>query len=208
MALACQDDATISGIPVLVQFTGDPRPLMQALRQEVRTLDSRLLVTPETLASIIAQEADRYRTIVALTALPSGLAVFLALVGVYRRHVVRSGAAPAEVGIRIALGARPHEIVGLFLRSLQWPLLAGLLVGLPLAALSATLLQRSKLLFGIAPLDPWIFGGATMLVALVAGVATSSLVAAYLNDRRFCGTELDERYFALAGSRIVRKYGG
>jgi predicted permease len=159
-------------LSVLVQFTGDPRPLIQALRQEVRTLDSRLLGTPETIASIIAQEADRYSTIVALTALPSGLAVFLALVGVYGVTSFAAVQRRHEVGIRIALGARPHEIVGLLLKSLRWPLSAGLLIGMLLAALSANLLQRNNLLAGIEPLDPWIFGGAIMLVAVAAGVAT------------------------------------
>jgi putative ABC transport system permease protein len=159
-------------LSVLVQFTGDPRPLIQALRQEVRTLDSRLLGTPETIASIIAQEADRYSTIVALTALPSGLAVFLALVGVYGVTSFAAVQRRHEVGVRITLGARPHEIIGLLLKSLRWPLSAGLLIGIPLAALSANLLQRNNLLAGIEPLDPWIFGGAIMLVAIAAGVAT------------------------------------
>lgn len=162
----------MTDLSVLVKFTGDPLPLMQALRQEVRTLDSRLLVTPETIASFISQEADRYSTIVALTALPSGLAVFLALVGVYGVTSFAAVQRRHEVGIRIALGARPSEIILLLLKSLRWPLAAGLLFGIPLAALSANLLQRNNLLAGIDPLDPWIFGGAMLLVATAAGIAT------------------------------------
>jgi hypothetical protein len=65
----------LTELSVLAQFTGDPRPLIQALRQEMRTLDSQLGV-------IIAREADRYTTVLTLTAVPAGLAVFLALAGV------------------------------------------------------------------------------------------------------------------------------
>jgi ABC-type lipoprotein release transport system permease subunit len=60
----------------------------------------------------------------------------------------------------------------LLLQSLRWPLLGGLVIGIPLAAMSASLLQRSNLIVDIEPLDPWIFGGAIMLIAMAAGIAT------------------------------------
>jgi ABC-type antimicrobial peptide transport system permease subunit len=162
----------LTELSVLAQFTGDPRPLIQALRQEMRTLDSQLGVTPETIASVIAREADRYTTVLTLTAVPAGLAVFLALAGVYGVTSFAAAQRRHEVGIRIALGARPHEIIGLLLQSLRWPLLGGLVIGIPLAAMSASLLQRSNLIVDIEPLDPWIFGGAIMLIAMAAGIAT------------------------------------
>jgi predicted permease len=164
--------ANMSDLSVLVRFSGDPRPLAKALRQEVRALDSQLLVMPETIASVIAQEAAHYRTVVTLTAVPSGLAVFLALIGVYGVTSFAAVQRRHEVGIRIALGARPHEIVALLFRSLQWPVLTGLAIGIPLSLVSARLLQRANLLLDLEPMAPWVFAGALTLVVTAATAAT------------------------------------
>jgi putative ABC transport system permease protein len=161
-----------SELSVLVRFSGDARPLTDALRREVRALDSQLLAAPETIASVIAQEAAHYNAVVTLTAVPSGLAVFLALIGVYGVTSFAAVQRRHEVGIRIALGARPHEIVTLLFRSLQWPVLAGLAIGIPLSLLSARLLQRANLLLDLDPLDPWAFAFALTLVVTAAAVAT------------------------------------
>jgi putative ABC transport system permease protein len=77
-----------------------------------------------------------------------------------------------EVGVRLALGAQRREIVGLFMSSLRRPLLLGLGVGLPVAALSATLLQRANLIVDVKPTDPWPYGAAMLLLIMTVSVAT------------------------------------
>lgn len=163
---------TLTNLSALVQFSGDGRPLAQAIRSEVLALDTQLLVTPETIASIVAREADRYNVVVQLTSIPSALAVFLSFVGVYGVTSFAAAQRQHEMGIRIALGARPHEIVGLLLRSTRGPFLAGVLIGLPISFVGAKLVQGANLLSEINPFDPWMFGAALLLVLSAASLAT------------------------------------
>jgi len=99
----------------------------------------------------------------------AGLVLVLAAVGIYgvlsraviqRRH---------EIGIRMALGAGPSGIVGLFMR--EGLKLAG--IGLGLGLIAALFLSRvmSGLLFGIEPTDPLTFGGVAILLLVVATTA-------------------------------------
>jgi ABC-type antimicrobial peptide transport system permease subunit len=86
-----------------------------------------------------------------------------------------------EIGVRIALGARGGDVVGLVVRDalklVGIGVIAGLLLALPLA-----LLVRG-FLYGLSPFDPLAFGGATAVFALVA------LVASWLPARRAAGVD-------------------
>ena len=126
----------------------------------------------ETVATILAQEADHYAAVVRLTAIPACLALFLSIVGIYGVTAFAAAQRTQEIGIRSAIGARPHQIVGLLLRSLMWPLLAGLAVGVPLATLGARVLQRANFLGEFKIVDSWAFGGALLVLVCAASAAT------------------------------------
>jgi predicted permease len=162
----------VAGTAALIRFEGDSRPLIRAIRTEVETLDRNLSASPETVASTIAKEADRYTTVVAVTAVPAGLALVLALAGIYGVTAFATTERTREIGIRTALGARPHEIVWLFLGSLRRPLLLGAIAGFVLAGLGAYLLERANLLVNVSASDPWAYGGALFLLICAAGTAT------------------------------------
>jgi putative ABC transport system permease protein len=162
----------VAGTAALIRFEGDSRPLIRAIRTEVETLDRNLSASPETVASTIAKEADRYTTVVAVTAVPAGLALLLALAGIYGVTAFATTERTREIGIRTALGARPHEIVWLFLGSLRRPLLLGAIAGFVLAGLGAYLLERANLLVNVSASDPWAYGGALFLLICAAGTAT------------------------------------
>src|SRR4029453_2100554 len=74
-----------------------------------------------------------------------------------------------EIGIRLSLGSPRAQIVMLVLRDSFWPLAAGLLIGLPLAA--AAMRAASTVLFGLSPTDPPTMFGATALLAAAGALA-------------------------------------
>jgi predicted permease len=104
------------------------------------------------------------------------LALALAAVGIYGLLAYGVAQRTREIGIRVALGARPSRVVALILRGTRTPLVAGVAVGLPAAWALSRVIQ--SLLFGLTPTDPVAIGGATLLLILVAHAA------AYLPARR------------------------
>jgi ABC-type antimicrobial peptide transport system permease subunit len=86
-----------------------------------------------------------------------------------------------EVGIRLAIGARPGQVIGLFVRQGLRPMWVGATLGLALSIALAPLLARW--LFGIAPIDAWTLGGSLTAVIAVAVIAT------YVPARRAARTD-------------------
>jgi ABC-type antimicrobial peptide transport system permease subunit len=104
------------------------------------------------------------------------LALLLAVVGIYgvKSYVVSQRT--REIGIRVAIGARPRDVLLMVVREGAALTLAGLAIGLPLAGLAG--LGLSRLLYEVSPLDPIVFVGAPLVLAGAA------LVASYLPARR------------------------
>jgi ABC-type antimicrobial peptide transport system permease subunit len=159
----------LSFASVLMRFTGSPQTLMSMVRTETRALDPQLFVLPETVATTIARDSERYAVVVKLVAIPACLVVFLSLVGIYGVTAFAVAQRRHEIGIRSALGARSHEIAGLFFLSLRWPLLAGLTLGILLSVLGHRLLQRANLVTDVTLADPWAYGSALLLLICAAG---------------------------------------
>ena len=104
------------------------------------------------------------------------LALILAVVGVYgvKSYVVSQRT--REIGIRMALGARPASVLWFVLREGVWLTVVGLAVGLPLAALAGS--AMSGLLYQVSPLDPLVYALAPSILAAAA------VAACYLPARR------------------------
>jgi hypothetical protein len=99
-----------------------------------------------------------------------GLALLLALVGVYgvKSYVVSQRI--REFGIRVAVGARPSDVLWLVLGEGMALTVTGLAIGLPLAALAG--FGLSRLLYEVSPLDPFVFITAPLALALSATFAS------------------------------------
>jgi predicted permease len=165
---------TTPRLSVLVGSTGDPRPIAQALRAHAQALDPQLIVVPETVAETISREAERYTTVVTLTAVLAGVAFLLSLVGIYGVTAFIVVQRRKEIGIRTALGARPEEVVRLFMWSLRRPVIVGVVAGTLLAVLGAWWLQYARLLPATeAGNNPWIYGAALVWLVSTAGIATA-----------------------------------
>jgi putative ABC transport system permease protein len=75
-----------------------------------------------------------------------------------------------EIGLRMAIGARPAQVIAFVLRSTAWATLGGIGAGLIGAFAAARLLEGA--LFGVSPFDPLAYALAASLLALAAGIAT------------------------------------
>ena len=99
----------------------------------------------------------------------AGLALLLSAVGLYSVLAYAVSQRTAEIGIRMALGARAGQVMGLVMRGGLQLVAVGLVLGLAAAAGAARLIQ--SLLFDVRPLDPRIYGSVAALFAVVASLA-------------------------------------
>jgi putative ABC transport system permease protein len=106
----------------------------------------------------------------------AALAVVLALIGIYGITAYAVTQRTRELGLRMAIGARPAEVVGLLLKENLWLVLGGLVLGTAGATLATRALR--SMLFGVSPLDAVTFVGAALVLGGVAMLAT------YLPARR------------------------
>jgi putative ABC transport system permease protein len=115
-----------------------------------------------------------------IAALVSGsvgvVGVLLASIGIYGVTAYSIGRRTREIGIRMTLGAQRGDVAWLVLRQGMSLVAVGAVIGLLIAAAAARVLAR--LLFGLPPLDPLTFGGATLLFAAIG------LAACYMPIRR------------------------
>jgi ABC-type antimicrobial peptide transport system permease subunit len=119
--------------------------------------------TLEDLVDVSMAEA-RFRTTL-LTAF-AGLALFLAALGIYGVLAYFVSQRGRELGIRLALGARPSALFRLVVGQGLRPVAAGVAIGLAGAVAGTSLLE--SLLFGVTPVDPVAYGVATVVLGAIA----------------------------------------
>jgi putative ABC transport system permease protein len=155
---------------LIVRTTGDPSPLVPTLRALIRerapslVLDSVMTMEDRLMASLAKPRTYAF--------VLSSFALFaLAISGAGLFGVLSYGVAQRtrEIGVRSALGARTSDVVALVLRQAVLMTIAGLFIGVAVAAFLATSLSR--VLYGISPYDVTSFVAGPILVAFVAVVA-------------------------------------
>ena len=161
---------------------GPASGLAAAVQNEVWSLDRDVPISQvATLDQVITAKTWRARFSMSLMAAFAVVALALAAVGIYgvvSYAVVRR---TREIGIRMALGARPADVRSLILRQTSRFLLAGVVLGLAGALLATRLL--STLLYGVRPTDPVTFLTVPVVLAAVG------LLAAWLPARRGARTD-------------------
>jgi predicted permease len=160
----------IADLTLLARASGDASQLSSALRAELRSLDSNLPVYGvQTLAQYRRAHMSESRHGSTLLGIFGGLALLLASIGVYGVLAFAVSQRTREIGLRMALGARRSEVVGLFIREGMRRTMLGVAIGLALSAGVARLLAHVFL--GVTPGDAVAFGAVAALLIAVATVA-------------------------------------
>jgi len=162
---------------LVVRTTGNPESLLGAVRTQVQQIDKNLAFTNgQTVQQLLGQGLWPARMGAALLGLFGALALILASIGIYGVLAYSVAQRTSEIGLRMALGAQPRQVLGLVLR--QGMLLAligatvGIVVALPVARMAG------GLLYGVSATDPLTYAGITLLLMGVA------VLACYLPARR------------------------
>ncbi|HZM01631.1 MAG TPA: ABC transporter permease [Candidatus Saccharimonadales bacterium] len=155
----------------ILRTTDDPKTLAGAVQSVVWSLDRDLpLSAMQTMDELLDQSLMPKRQPMFLVSLFAVLALLLAAMGLYGVISYSIDQRTHELGIRMALGAQSGDVLRLVLKQAMWLVLLGTAIGV--AGSLALTRVLSNLLFGVSPMDPMTFGGASALLALVA-LATS-----------------------------------
>jgi putative ABC transport system permease protein len=166
-----------NGMSVLVKTAGDPLAILPGVRQAVHALDPTLpLSEVGTIEDRWAEMVSVPRFLALLLSLFACLAVALAAIGIYGVMAYAVTRRTHEIGVRMALGAKPADVVRLLVRQGLVQIAVGVVVGL-VAAIALTR-SMAGLLFGIAPDDPVTFAAVAALLGAIG------LLAAWIPARR------------------------
>jgi ABC-type antimicrobial peptide transport system permease subunit len=156
---------------ILLRTAGDPAALVPSARRTIRELDPALAITGiRTMSEIVSRSMERPRFTMLLLGVFGAVALTLATVGIYGMMSFAVRRRTREIGIRMALGAKPRDVLTLVVGQ-GMRLAAFGLAGGVLAAFVATRVMRG-LLYGVSAVDPITFVGITLLLAGIAFCAS------------------------------------
>ena len=160
-----------SGPYFTVRTAGPPEPMIAAIRGVLRELDPRaVLSSVDSMDAIVSSSVSRPRLYAVLTGVFALMAMTLAAIGIYGVMAFAVSQRTHEMGIRMALGARPRAVMGLVLRHSAVLIAIGLIAGLSGAAAATRILEG--LLFGLTPFDAATVVAASLVFAAVAAFAS------------------------------------
>jgi putative ABC transport system permease protein len=161
----------------VVRSAGDPMALVPAIRSEIGSVDPDQPISDiATEAKVIHDSVLGLSYVAVMLLVMGGMALLLAAVGVYGVMSYAVTERTHEIGVRMALGARHQQILGMLLKRGIFLTGVGFLIGLPMALALANLL--ASLLYGVSAMDLSIFGLGTFVLAAIA------MLACYIPARR------------------------
>jgi predicted permease len=161
---------------LLVRFSGTFADLAGGLRGIAQSLDAEVPVAVNTMEDNLDVWRAPSRIVSELSGTLGGLALLLALIGVYGMVSYSVSRSVREIGIRMALGANPAKVMSAVLRQAMRPVVIGASLGV--AGCAAVSWVLSSMLFGLNPRDPIAF------IAVPLFLLTVALVASYIPARR------------------------
>jgi ABC-type antimicrobial peptide transport system permease subunit len=163
---------------LLVRTSGDPLMMMNAVRTEIWAVDRGVALTMtgtlESYMNSYTYSQPRFGFL--LMGIFAGVGLILVTIGVYSVIAYATARRTHEIGIRMALGAQPRNILGLIVGQGARMAIAGVILGL--AASFAVTRLLSSMLFEVKPSDPLVFAGVSALLLAI------TLLACYIPARR------------------------
>jgi putative ABC transport system permease protein len=175
---AKQANQFLSGnLSFVIRTTNDSASVEGSIRNAVRELDSTLPVyNLRSMEEVVSKSMVQPRFLALLLATFSGIALFLAAIGIYGVMAYSVAQRTQEIGVRMALGARPLHVLRLVFKQSLLMLLIGTVIGLVGAFLLTRLM--STLLFEVTATDPLTY------VSVIGILTVVALLACYIPARR------------------------
>jgi len=169
---ACESAGSWPDPDYVVRTEGDPRAAMATIRGIVRGLDpNRPIFGVKMLEDVIAGSLDQPRVSAQVLTLFAAAALALASLGLYSLLMLLVSERTRELGVRIALGAQPAQVVRLVLSGAGRLFAGGMGAGLLLTLAAARVLRAA--LFGVSPLNTVTISAAVIVLALVVMAAAA-----------------------------------
>jgi predicted permease len=170
----------VSSMSYVVRSAVDTAALLPSIRRAVDAVDPGLAISQvRELADIVEQGSAQMAFTMALLTIAAGVALLLGVVGIYGVVSYVVAQRIGEIGVRLALGAEPHGVVGMIVRRGLTVSLAGTAAGVGIALAGGRLVEA--LLYDVSPRDPGIFAATT------AGVLLVAVLACWVPARRAAG---------------------
>jgi putative ABC transport system permease protein len=164
-------------ITVVANTVGDPIAMANLISAQVKSVDANQSVAEiRAMRDVVADDLARPRFTLVLLGSFAGAALLLAAIGLYGVIAFAAAQRTREIGVRIALGAKPSDVLRLFMRRGMLLTGTGLVIGIVTARASGRLV--TGLLYGVTPTDPFTLLAVALFLAAVAMLAT------YLPARR------------------------
>jgi putative ABC transport system permease protein len=152
---------------LVVRATAEPLSLVSSVREAIREADpAQPISNVRTMDEVLGRETAQRRLGATLVLSFAALALLLAALGIYGVLAYFVTQHVPEIGVRLALGARPADILGLVLKRGMRLALVGLAVGL--AASYALTRLMTGLLYGVSATDPLTYVAVALVIAAVA----------------------------------------
>jgi ABC-type antimicrobial peptide transport system permease subunit len=170
--------AYIVGGQFVVRLPGDPAPFIPTLRAAITGFDSRIAIASvETMRTLMGRTVANQQYRATLSSAFGVAALVLAAIGLFGLLSRAVSERHREIGVRIAVGARPVDVVRLIVSEAGRPVAVGLLTGI-VAALGASRAIQSQL-YGVRPTDPhtFVLVSAVLMAAALAATVLPALRA-------------------------------
>jgi putative ABC transport system permease protein len=167
----------VDSLTIVVRTAGEPAAFVSVARADLANLDRELPISAvRTMDEVVGRSIVERRFMMVLLGTFAAVAILLAAIGVYGVLAYIVSQRTQEIGVRLAIGASPADVVRLFLREGVALAASGLLIGVVSALAAGRVL--ASLLFGVTTTDPLTFVGVTLALGIAA------FCASYLPARR------------------------
>ena len=155
---------------ILVRSAIKPEATAGIVRAALNKIDNGLpILRPNTLEAIVTRSLGQERLTMTLLGVFAGIALLLALVGIYGAVAYTVEQRTGEIGVRMALGAQTQDVLRLVVKQGMNPVLLGLVIGLAATFAVGRLLTAQ--LYQISPHNPLLLGATAIVLALAALLA-------------------------------------